>query len=421
MPCGTFKGGQPENNMSLQWKNKGWMAAVVLSSLMAGQALAVEGGEAGKGGDPGKDEGGGIMILDGGMFYPSIGVSLTYDDNILRSNTNKKSSTLLVLTPRARLEYDAGEATRVAFEVDMERGVYFASSSDNYLDVALFSEAAYLPTQRLGLYGRLGYKRGHEARGTAGSDGRALSIPEPDRFHVWSGEARVSYGIEQKLELGYVHEERGYDNNRKTTILQDRQSDEVSTGLSMRLAPNTTMTLDLGLQKINYDVASLDSTEMTGLVGVRWEATYQTTGLAKVGWQKKNMSSAAQSDASGVSWVLGVDWKPLSYSTFQLATMRDFGESDGVGSYQDTRSLRLAWKHSWSDVLGTQLSLDTAKVRYGGNPRKDTTNSWGIDVEYQARPSLLLGASLSHSWRNSNRPGLDYKDNQLGVKIGVSM
>nr|WP_171816171.1 outer membrane beta-barrel protein [endosymbiont of unidentified scaly snail isolate Monju] len=186
-------------DMSLQGKNRGWvaMAAAMLPLLMTGQAHAIKGGEPG------------TVILDGGMFYPSIGIALTHDDNIFRTDTNKKSSTLLVLTPGARLEYDAGEATQVAFELDMERGVYFDSSDDNYLDVDLFSEAAYLPTERLTFYGRLGYKRGHEARGTGTSAGTPLAISEPDRFHVWSGEGRVSYDIgEQKLEFGYVHEKR---------------------------------------------------------------------------------------------------------------------------------------------------------------------------------------------------------------------
>ena len=291
-------------DMSLQGKNRGWvaMAAAMLPLLMTGQAHAIKGGEPG------------TVILDGGMFYPSIGIALTHDDNIFRTDTNKKSSTLLVLTPGARLEYDAGEATQVAFELDMERGVYFDSGDDNYLDVDLFSEAAYLPTERLTFYGRLGYKRGHEARGTGTSAGTPLAISEPDRFHVWSGEGRVSYGIgEQKLKFGYVHEKRKYDNNRATTILQDRKSDALSAGLSMKVAPNTAMTFDLDLQKINYDVAALDSTELRGLVGVRWEATFQTAGFAKAGWQKKNMSSAGLSDASGASWELGVDWKPLSY------------------------------------------------------------------------------------------------------------
>ncbi len=396
--------------MALQGKNRDWMAAVVLSSLVAGQAHAIKGGEPSS------------VILDGGVFYPSIGIALTHDDNIFRTATNKKSSTLLVLTPTARLEYDAGEATQVAFEVDMERGVYFSSSDDNYLDVDLVGEAAYLPTERLTLYGRLGYKRGHEARGTGTSAGNPLTITEPDRFHLWSGEARVSYGIgEQKLEFGYVHENRKYDNNRANTVFQDRKSDAVSAGLSMKVAPNTAMTLDLDLQKINYDVAALDSTELRGLVGVRWEATYQTAGFAKVGWQKKNMSSAALNDASGASWELGVDWKPLSYSSFQLSTSRDFGESDGVGSYQDTRNLGLAWSHDWTDVLGTRLSLDTSSIKYGGNTRKDKNRSWGVNVEYRARPWLLLGASLSHSRRDSNTAGLDYKDNQIGVQIGINM
>jgi hypothetical protein len=104
-----------------------------------------------------------------------------------------------------------------------------------------------------------------------------------------------------------------------------------------------------------------------------------------------------------------------------LSTSRDFGESDGVGSYQDTRSLGLAWNHDWTDVLGTRLSLDTSSIEYGGSTRKDKNRSLGVNVEYRARSWLLLGASLSHSRRDSNRAGLDYKDNQIGVQVGINM
>ena len=110
-----------------------------------------------------------------------------------------------------------------------------------------------------------------------------------------------------------------------------------------------------------------------------------------------------------------------SYSSFQLSTSRDFGESDGVGSYQDTRSLGLAWNHDWTDVLGTRLSLDKSRIEYGGSTRRDRNRSFGIDVEYRARPWLLFGATISHSRRDSNQAGLDYKDNQFGVQVGINM
>ncbi len=397
-------------DMSLRGNNKGKLLMAMLPLLAAGPAAAIQQGEPS------------TVILDGGMFYPSVGIALTHDDNILLTKNNKKSSMLLVVTPRGRIEYDTGEASQVAVEVGAESGKYFASSADNYLDLDGLVEGAYYPTEKLSFYGSLGLQRGHEGRGTGVTAGIPGAVKHPDRYHLWEATAKVTYGTDpQKLELGYTHQKRKYENNRALTILQDRKSDALTAALSMQIAPNTAMTLDGSVTRLNYDVAALDSTQYRGLVGLSWDATYQTRGFVKFGWQKKHMSSAALRDASGSSWDVGVDWSPLSYSTLQFSTSKEFGESDGVGAYTDTRAYHLGWNHDWSDVFGSRLSLDASKIKYGATTREDKLKSIGLNLDYRMRPWLLLGASVSHSRKDSNQPNLDYRDNQVGVQIGINM
>ncbi|PLY16409.1 MAG: hypothetical protein C0631_03970 [Sedimenticola sp.] len=360
-----------------------------------------------------------------GYLYPSVGVEVGYDDNIFLQENDEKSSWVTVISPKAKMEFE-GEATTVALNLGAEVGNFANSHRDDYFDGNVSIDVSFYPTERATFAVSAGYKKSHEARGTAAQAGDAAFLfDRPNRYQIVEAGARFAYGLDQvgapRFELALITDDRTYDNNRTATIYRDRDSQEAKASLFYKVMPATSLLLEGRATKYDYDVATLDSKQYRLMAGVLWEATSQTEGFAKFGYGKKNFEDASREDANSASWELGVNWKPLSYSMFTLATSKDFDETDSVGDYVDSREISLEWKHDWYTYLGSKLQFSYGTDDYGNDLREDDVWQAGVKVDYRLRPGLIVGAGFTHTDLDSNEPGLSYKDNVVGVQLGVNM
>lgn len=360
-----------------------------------------------------------------GYFYPSLGLELIYDDNMYLQETNEQGSWLIVISPRATLEYE-GEASELLFDLEIDHGTYEANSDDNFLDARLEAEAAYYPTERLSLYGDLGISKEHEARGTGNTSGSsAFFFDEPDEYREWFVSGRVKYGLEAtgapSVELEAIHNDRKYTNNRTATQWQDRETDQLKATFFYNIAPATSLLLEGTVKDIEYDLGELDSDQYRLLAGLTWEATYQTTGFLKLGASEKKFKFPGHEDGSEASWEVGIEWEPLSYSDFTLSMSRDFEESDGVGDYIDRNGISLEWNHDWYSYFGHTVTLVGQKDKYGGINREDDLWSLELKANYRARSWLLLGVGFLHTENDSNVAGESYVDNVIRFQAGINM
>ena len=396
---------------------KSWRVGLGIT-LLAGEFLALPAYGVEKG-EPS------AIQVGAGFFYPSVAVELIHDDNIYLQQDNEKSSFITVLSPKASLVFE-GEASEIGFNAELDHGSYLSSHADDYLDVRLLAEGSWLPTERVMLYGSLGYRGEHEARGTSGLLGpAALTFAEPDEFDVVELTGRFRYGLDvpkaPRFEIEYNHEDRGYQNNRSATFLQDRTQDRLKGTFFYRVMPNTSLLLEGTVTQFDYDVAFLDSDQYRLLAGLTWEATFQTEGFLKLGWGEKKFDSTLREDGSEASWEIGVNWEPLSYSRFTLAAARDFAESDGIGDFVDSSQLSLTWNHDWYSFMGTRVILTSGNDQYIGSNQEDDILELQLRVDYRPRPWLVFGVGVTHSERQSNVVGLDYKSNVLGLQMGINM
>lgn len=73
-------------------------------------------------------------ITDGGLFVkPSLEVSIADDDNIYKQQKNGKSSSIITVIPMINLKLDDG-INYFSLDAKAEKGIYKASSADNYMD-----------------------------------------------------------------------------------------------------------------------------------------------------------------------------------------------------------------------------------------------------------------------------------------------
>jgi hypothetical protein len=364
----------------------------------------------------------GIQAGEGLYVFPYVKLGLGRDDNMFQTNGNETSSTISLLNPGALLEVRR-PASLYRFGFDSKFANYHSSSTDNYQDHTFYGTGDYSLSSSAGF--RLGYnhERGHDARG---STDREIS-GSPDRFRNNTVSGLFAYGANQargRIEIEGSLAEKHYVNNRSATQFGDRDTGSIRTTAFFRVMPKTSVLVEYGHADLDYVSQSgfQDSKEKRYLAGLTWEATVATSGTAKFGRLKKEFDTSGRSDFSGSTWEVAVDWRPRTYSKFDLYTVKTIAEATGIGDFILTKRSGLAWTHNWNSRFASTASYNFIQDDFKGNSvRKDETDQFGIKVDYKLRRWLTLGADYTYTDRDSNLSNFRFKRNVVMFTLGATL
>jgi hypothetical protein len=362
-----------------------------------------------------------IPLQDGVSLTPYFNLSFGRDDNLFLTNTNKKSSDMQVYNPGLRLDIK-GAASQFGLGYDLKAGKFSSSSADDYTDYKFDGFGEFVLSSSMGLKLAGDYTRGHDPRG---STDRGFS-GTPDEYRSTGGSALFAYGANDakgriEVEAGTV--DRKYQNNRTTTVGSDRTTDSFAGRFFFRVAPKTSLILEARQEKLDYTLSTSqqDSKDTRYLVGVTWDATAATSGTIKVGQLKKDFAVASRKDFSGTGWEANVEWKPLSYSKFDLYTTKTVSESTGLGDFTLAKKYGANWTHGWDSRLTSIVSLSRNDDEFVGNVRNDETSSYGLKLNYKVMRWLTVGGEYTSTNRDSNVSGFNYKKNLYMITVGATL
>ncbi len=372
----------------------------------------------------------------GPMFaYPELEVAVKHDDNIaIVPDAQRKADTIWYLRPSVRLEAKKG-ANVYDVTYRGEYGRYDSQNTDNFENHDLSAGANLNFDARNKLRLGLQYQDRVDPRGTL----NLAATPTPNHYRQTGATGLYTYGVEDaqgKLELNGGYSDKRYVNNRDlgTAALDHNETNYGGTFL-WRVMPKTYATFNLSQSIFDYkeSTVTLDSTNTSALVGLRWEATAATSGRFSVGNLKKKFDDAGQnagrSNFSGVSWQGGINWKPLRYSSVDFNTVRTANESTGLGNFTVNETHQVLWTHAWTSRISSNLSgsystddFNNAPVAaVGGADRKDTTKNAGLKINYSVQRWLKFGAEYLYTTRDSNDNNYDYKRNQVMLFLSATL
>ena len=357
------------------------------------------------------------------IVYPAVDFAQGYDDNLFLRPSNRRSASFTTVSPQLRAEGKTGpHKFDVGLRIDDSRN--HSSPADSYTNYALTGNAELVFSGRESLKLSAVRRHGEDPRGTTD---RNVST-EPDQYDVTGIDGVFKYGAagaQGRIEVDGGAQATRYTNNRSFTNAADRDVLKLGGTFFWRVAPRTELLFQAQRGGVDYKLASstLDSTDTRYLFGVKWEATAATTGTAKFGRMYKDFDSASRPDFSGSSWDVGVRWSPLTYSVFDFTSAKQTSESTGVGDTIVGKSYGVTWSHAWSSRLRTQALANFRNDTFPGAvvSRSDDTTSFGLKASYDFRRWLRLGAEFTHSERESNDPGLNYKRNLLLFTVGGTL
>lgn len=362
-----------------------------------------------------------VYHFGGVAAYPGIGIVLKSDSNIFRlpdTDPNKRSSNITVLTPALMLRTQKDAQTySLAYSADIGR--YSNGAEDNYVDHKFLGLAELGLSASSTLKIQPEYLIGHDDRGATFGTATA----EPNVWHSTALKGSFSYGAEEArghvvLDLGYT--ELQYQNNRVVTTAYDRKLSSVGGTFYFRMQPKTSLLVNAKHTGISYQQTGslLNGTEDRYMVGLKWEATAQTTGEVKVGQLQKKFDTTLPTYTGG-SWEGAVRWSPVSYVNVDLVSSKQPNETTLPGSSAILLSNTGAnVAYDLNDRVTMHANGYQLKEDFVGASRSDSTNTFGLKAEYKFRSWLIGGAEYTNSAKTSNIPLNDYKRDifMLGVR-----
>ncbi len=361
-------------------------------------------------------EAGGIAV--GNMqLVPQITLGESRNDNIfLQESANAiKKSWITTIDPSVALKADDG-ANKYELGYNLSEGIYHQSHADDFIDQVASFKANLGLSRKLMVDFNVDYNLSHDTRGSTFTGGAAAAVSTPDKYHETNVGASVNYGANAHIIISGDYSNKRYSNNRTRTIARDLDTIGGIAEFDYDLTGKTSAVLEARYTQFNYQyqtaLVNLDSREQVYFVGLNWEATGKTSGKARVGYTKKNFTKASLIDAGFFSWEVGVEWLPMSYSSWTLKTSSMPYETDGSGSFIKNTGVDLAWDHTWNQRVHHEATLSYSKADYqGGSARVDNITKASASVSYQWLRWLAIQPLYEYTNNSSNAVKASYKQN----------
>lgn len=361
-------------------------------------------------------------------LVPTLDITQKRNDNIFAERVNATGSLITQVEPT--LQFIAQQNNNVyALTFQGDLGFYGSSPIDDYADnrVTADLDFEFNSKSRLditGSYGRL-----HDARGTGGSEGDPRSRKDPDEYNFKGASAAFEFGgVGNRLGLAFdgSYADIKYRNNLADTVFRDRKDVRVAARLLGRFSPKTRVFLEVASKDLNYDVeplvgGSLNSDELSVMLGVKWEITGKTSGTAKGGRVSKDFDAASRGNRDRNNWEIEAQWSPRTYSTFFLTSSRLIRETNGTGDFIDSRETSVLWIHDWSARVHTRLDVGQGIDKFSNNPREDDLRNAGLKISYDFRRWINVGLGYSYIERESNTAVFNYSRRVYFLDISLSL
>ena len=379
-------------------------------------------------------------------FIPTVRVSQGYDDNIDEAPDGSEESSNVTKIAPSFLFQAQERANRYQFRYAPSLQLYSHDSDDNRVNhnAALTSRTVFNARNRLNLS-----LRGVRNTATLSETNRAtLDDADPTNDETEGDiNERITlngtyrYGAQDAQ--GNLAFNAGFVSNRYANNLTEdgsnNQSEEYDSprfGATFfwRVAPKTQLLFEGRYADFDYTWAesTLDSTNLSALIGARWQATGKTSGSVRFGRQEKDFDDVSKTDEDITSWEAQITWRPASYSTIRLSTANTLEE----GSESATNTVReetieqtsysVRWQHQWDDRVSSNVGYSLRDKDYLGagsdnEGRTDETTTLSLGLTYNLRRWLDLGFEARFKENDSNGTTASYDRNTYFLTATVSL
>jgi hypothetical protein len=361
---------------------------------------------------------------------PTLESRVGYVDNLFRSAEDEKDTGISVVKPRVQAWLERGPNT-YSFTYEMADNRYFDSGDDDFTDNTynLDIHQEFAARHVANLFAE--YYDGHEERGTGLTEGIPELFDEPVKLQRTIYGGNYTYGARQargRIRLAARGVEHQYRNFDRYTQFHSRDSYDYGATFMWKIAARTDVLAEVRYNDTEYDRSnpaqfggSFDSEEYNYFVGLAWDATAKTSGSVRIGAFDREYDSSLRGDDDGFSWEVDLNYKPRSYSRFNLESRRYTQETNGLGDAVDTNVTSLSWDHDWSSRTSSRLKVGGGQEDYTSSRREDDIYDLEASFYYALRRWVDFGMGVRYEERDSDISLYDYDRNEIFLEARLSL
>lgn len=362
-----------------------------------------------------------------------LGVEGSYSDNFFLQKEPEQEAFGLHVLPsfQAVAERDQWDAA-LDFEAELARfSINDApNSEDDFFDNRTSGTVAWRPLRRHGFALDLRHNRIHDPFGTARTEeiNDPLANRELDRWMLSRGIVTYNFGAPEatiNVALRGGEERKRYLNNRYFTRFLDYRATIIGSTLFYNLSPRTAFLFDAQGTRIRFDEdfpgtsVRRDAEEVRVNAGIKWNATRQTRGEARIGYLTRNFADPERSNFNALDWQLSFSWTPISRTSLTVASGRNSTESfRSETRFLDNRFFGFRWQHEWTRRIETTLSARYTDIDFVDDARNDDFVLVSGRLTY--RLTRRLNALTRLEYRDRDSTELQREFGQFEAIIGLN-
>lgn len=370
----------------------------------------------------------GMTVPAGSMFYPSLTVVETFDDNIYRRQGNVISDWITSVQPAARLQSDWNRhALRLAASGDL--GFYADNDSENYEDVMLDADGRVDVLYDTYFSGGVHYAKLHDDRGSP-NDNRGDS---PTEFSRISGDIGFTRELGRlKLFTNARHEQWTFDDNSLGGVVidnsfRDREQQSYMAKLAYELTPGYDAFVRYTYRVRKYETFRPDKSDSDGydaVVGTAISLTSTLEGEVYAGYYTQKYEQNFE-DANYVNFGGALNWAITPLTAIRLDVYRDvrptniISATDYVETSYSATVIQALRRNITADVTFRYIQ-DEFIVAPGFPDAEDKVKALRVGMGYLLNRNLSVRGSYDYIDRSSDNVFSNYDNNIFSVSLKVA-
>lgn len=359
------------------------------------------------------------------IFFPTIGITQSYDDNIYRDSANEKDDFITSLNAGLNITTDF-DLHSLFFRTGGTLGYYARNDNENYenFNVAAGGKLDVDYETFFSLYSS--YSRAHESR----ENPDAVNTDKPVEYDLYQNKLGFTRALGIiKLHLEgffdrFAYKNSTFNGNFVNNGGRDRNIYGAYGKLSYEYFPGYNLYTSFKQDWRRYDDSGIVNRDSDGYdvqIGTDVAITGKVKGDVYVGYLDRSYEDRALEDVSAVNYGGSLIWNMTGLTSITASVSRSVEETnfgDASGNLQTSYDVDV--DHLVRDNLflnigaGYRASEYESKANAG---REDDTYEARVGLEYIPYDGTTVRTGYNYSMRDSNRPNEDYTSNRVFLNV----
>jgi hypothetical protein len=361
------------------------------------------------------------LDFNGIKVTPSISYTGEYDDNVFRSQFNKRSDYSNTYSPGVTVEANPGKhELKALYRADFIRYLSHTTNDSDRHTASLLANFNF---------NRLAARFSGEFRRTDDFPTTELTTRIPRNEYTTTG--GFDYDVFQVWGVGFDVARANVHYLRSDLDILSRNSYTYATNVYYRVTTKTRMFAEYNFVREIFEFdKSRDNNRHRGLVGVRGELTERLHMTGKLGYEHLDFHADTRSGQDNFVTSINADYKPLERLGIGLSLKRSVESSTFTGNPQFenfmtnlfiTYALTPKVTLTPHGFFGVDLYRESATNIDLLEKRVDYNYGGGLGIRYELQKWIRLDGNYDFSRRDSNFNSNDYDDNRVSFTLTLSM